>query len=161
TNFRHTTIPSFKLDHNLSTTIKLSGYFSENRNFTPGSDGIPDPITAAVKQDNKTRTTRVNYDQSLTPTLLLHLGAGLLYFNQSFLPEPFDQSQLGWAGNFSASHFFPNVLWGGDTSRGGFAFESSHFQPYEYSKDIKTTSNASMTWVRGNHTMKFGGEAQW
>jgi hypothetical protein len=77
-NFRHTTIPSFKLDHSLSNTIKLAGYYSENRNFTPGSDGIPDPITAAVKQDNVTRTTRINYDQSLTPTLLLHLGAGLV-----------------------------------------------------------------------------------
>src|SRR6266852_383244 len=84
TNFRHTTIPSFKLDHNVSPAIKLAGYYSENRNFTPGSDGIPDPITAAVKQDNKTRTTRINYDQTLSPTLLLHLGAGLLYMHQSF-----------------------------------------------------------------------------
>src|SRR5207253_2842853 len=27
TNFRHATIPSFKLDHSLSGTIKLSGYY--------------------------------------------------------------------------------------------------------------------------------------
>ena len=161
TNFRHTTIPSFKLDHNLTSTVKLSGYYSENRNFTPGSDGMPYPVTAALNRDNRSRTTRVNYDQSLTPTLLLHLGAGLLYLNQSFLPKPYDQSQLGWGGNFSASQFFPNFLWGGDNTRGGFAFESSHFSPYEYSKDIKTTSNASLTWVRGNHTIKFGGEALW
>src|SRR5215471_16596501 len=161
TNYRHTTIPSVKLDHNLSSTIKLAGYYSENRNFTPGSDGIPDPITAAVKQDNLTRTTRINYDQSITPTLLLHLGAGLLYMNQSFLSAAYDQSQLGWGQNFSASQLFPQIVFGGDTTRGGFAWTTSHFAPYQYAKDYKTTSNASLTWVHGNHTIKFGGEAQW
>jgi hypothetical protein len=158
TNFRHTTIPSFKLDHNVSARIKLAGYYSENRNFTPGSDGIAAPITAAVLQDNVTRTTRINYDQSLTPTMLLHLGVGLMYLHQVFLSAPYDQSLLGWGGNFSASQLFPQVVFGGDTSRGGFTWTTSHFAPYQYAKDIKTTSNASLTWVRGNHTIKFGGE---
>jgi hypothetical protein len=160
-NYRHTTIPSFKIDHNLSSTMKLAWYYSENRNFTPAADGMANPVTAAVKQDNKARTTRINYDHSLSPTLLLHLGVGLMYMYQKFEPALYDQSQLGWGGNFSASHLFPQFGFGGDTTRGGFAWTSSHFGPYEYSKDIKTTSNASMTWVHGNHTTKFGGEAQW
>src|SRR6185436_14469919 len=84
TNFRRTTIPSFKIDHNLSQTIKLAWYYSENRNITPNNDGMPFPVTAALTQDNKTRTTRVNYDHSLTPRVLLHLGAGLIYTNQNF-----------------------------------------------------------------------------
>jgi hypothetical protein len=37
-NYRHTTIPSFKLDHNVSATIKLAAYYSENRNFSPAAD---------------------------------------------------------------------------------------------------------------------------
>ena len=161
TNFRRTTIPSFKIDHNLSNNAKLALYYSENRNFSPRNDGMPFPVTAAVSQDDKTRTTRLNYDYSLSPTMLLHLGAGLLYTNQNFLPELYDTTQLGFAKNFSASKFFPNILWGGTTSRGGFAFESSHFNPYENGRDIKTTSNVSLTWVRGNHTIKFGGESLW
>ncbi len=159
TNYRYTTIPSFKVDHNLSSTIKLSWYYSENRSSTPNADGIPDPISARQQNDSVTRTTRVNYDQSITPTMLLHVGAGLLYLNQSFLTAPYDQSKLGWGGNFSASQLFPQIIFGGDTSRGGFTQSTGHFAPYEYFKDIKPTFNTSLTWVKGNHTIKFGGEA--
>src|SRR5579883_2316280 len=134
-NYRHTTIPSLKIDHNLSSTMKLAWYYSENRSYSP------------------------NYDQSLTPTVLLHLGAGLMYLNQSQLSAALDQSTLGWGSNFSASQLFPQIVFGGDNARGGFTYTSSVFAPYEYFKDVKTTSNASLTWVRGNHTIKFGGEA--
>jgi hypothetical protein len=162
-NFRRSTIPSFKLDHNLSNSMRLSWYYSENRNYTPNNDGMPHPVTARVPLDNKARTTRVNYDHSISPTVLLHLGVGLMYQVQQFMPEPFDTSKLGWGPGqqFSASQLFPNFLWGGDNTKGGFNHQSSHFNPYQDGKDIKTTSNASLTWVRGNHTMKFGGEAQW
>jgi hypothetical protein len=158
-NYRYTTIPSFKLDHNLSSTIKLAWYYSENHTTTPNADGLPDPISARQQNDAVTRTTRLNYDHSLTPTMLLHLGAGLMYLNQSFLTAPYDQSQLGWGGNFSASQLFPQIIFGGDTSRGGFTQSTGHFAPYEYFKDVKPTFNASMTIVKGNHTIKFGGEA--
>jgi hypothetical protein len=159
TNYRYTTIPSFKLDHNLSATMKLSAYYSENRTTTPNADGIPDPLSARQQNDATTRTTRINYEQTLTPTILFHLGAGLFFLNQSFLTAPYDQSQLGWGGNFSASQLFPQMIFGGDTSRGGFTQSTGHFAPYEYFKDIKPTFNSSMTVVKGNHTIKFGGEA--
>jgi hypothetical protein len=158
-NYRHTTLPSFKLDHNLSSTMKISWYYAENRSYSPNADGLPAPITAAVPNDSVTRTTRINYDQSITPTLLLHLGAGLMYLNQSYLSAAYNQSDLGWGGNFSASQLFPQIVFGGDTAKGGFTYTTSYFAPYQYFKDIKPTSNASLTWVKGNHTIKFGGEA--
>jgi hypothetical protein len=157
-NYRHTTIPSFKLDHNLRATMKLSWYYTENRSYSPNSDGLPAPITAAVPNDSVTRITRINFDQSITPTMLLHLGAGLLYLNQSYLSAAYNQSDLGWGGNFSASQLFPQIVFNGDNARGGFTYTTSYFAPYQYFKDVKPTSNASMTWVRGNHTIKFGGE---
>jgi len=158
-NYRHTTIPSFKLDHNLSSTMKLAGYYSENRTSTPNADGLPDPISARQQNDAVTRTIRLNYDQTLTPTLLFHVGAGLMYLNQSFLTAPYDQSQLGWGGNFSASQLFPQIIFGGDVTRGGFTQSTGHFAPYEYFIDDKPTFNINLTWVKGNHTVKFGGEA--
>ena len=157
-NYRHTTIPSLKIDHNLSSTMKLAWYYSENRSYTPNADGLPQPITAATPNDSVTRTTRLNFDYSVTPTVLLHLGAGEMYLNQSQLAAALDQSTLGWGSNFSASQLFPQIVFGGDTQRGGFTYTTSIFAPYEYFKDVKTTSNASLTWVRGNHTIKFGGE---
>ena len=165
-NLRHATIPSFKLDHNVSNTIKVSGYYSENRNYTPGggvgvggADGMPKPISGDVAVNSVTRTTRINYDQSITPTMLLHLGAGLMYLNQSNLTAPFDQSTLGWGGNFSASQLFPQMTFNPDTARGGFNFVTSYYRSFEYFKDVKPTFNASTTWVKGNHSIKFGGEA--
>jgi len=157
-NYRHTTIPSFKLDHNLRATMKLAWYYTENRSYSPNADGLPAPITAAVPNDSVTRITRINFDQSITPTMLLHLGAGLLYLNQSYLSAAYNQSDLGWGGNFSASQLFPQIVFNGDNARGGFTYTTSYFAPYQYFKDVKPTSNASLTWVRGNHTIKFGGE---
>ena len=158
-NYRHTTIPGFKIDHSLKATMKLAGYYTENHSYSPNADGLPAPITAAVPNDSVTRIVRLNYDQSVTPTMLLHLGGGLLYLNQSYLSAAYNQSDLGWGSNFSASQLFPQLVFGGDTARGGFTYTTSYFAPYQYFKDVKTTSNASLTWVRGNHTLKFGGEA--
>jgi hypothetical protein len=158
-NYRHTMLPSLKLDHNLSSTVKLAWYYAENRSYSPNADGLPAPITAATPNDSVTRTTRINFDETITPTMLLHVGVGLMYLNQSQLSAALDQSTLGWGANFSASQLFPQIVFGGDNQRGGFNYTTSVFAPYQYFKDIKPTSNASLTWVRGNHTIKFGGEA--
>jgi hypothetical protein len=158
-NYRHTTIPSLKLDHNISSKLKVAWYYSENRSYSPNADGLPAPITAATPNDSVTRTTRLNFDETITPTMLLHVGAGLMYLNQSQLSAALDQSTLGWGANFSASQLFPQIVFGGDNQRGGFTYTTSVFAPYEYFKDVKPTFNSSLTWVRGNHSIKFGGEA--
>ena len=158
TNFRHTTIPSIKLDHNLSSAIKVSGYYGETRAFSPQVNDFQTPFTSSVTQNSVSRTVRVNYDQTVTPTMLLHLGAGLLHTSQPNRTPVFDQSTFGWKGNFAASSLFPWLSIGSDASRGGFGYVMGIFNPYEYIKDIKPTGNASLTWVNGNHTYKMGGE---
>ena len=162
-SYRHTTIPSIKLDHSFTSTIKVSGYYSETRTQaneqTPNSLYFSQPFSAAAPQDIVSRTTRINYDQTITPTMLLHLGGGLLYTSQPYLTQEFDQSSLGWGGNFAFSKAFPYIASGFDNARGGFNYVMGYFAPYEYFKDIKPTLNASLIWVRGNHTMKMGGEA--
>ena len=45
----------------------------------------------------RAQTIRANFDDTLTPTLLLHLGVGLLYFDQNQYPPSFNAGQiLGW-----------------------------------------------------------------
>ena len=39
-NYRHTTIPSIKIDQNLSARMKLSGYYSANKTFSPQNNGF-------------------------------------------------------------------------------------------------------------------------
>jgi hypothetical protein len=93
-NFRHTTNPSIKLDQNLSSTKKISGYYSITKTFSPSENGIPEPITSKQVQDNFSHTIRISYDQTVTPTLLLHLGVGYLHtYNPTIFPT-FDQSTL-------------------------------------------------------------------
>ncbi len=157
-NYRHTTIPSIKLDHNLSSSIKLSGYYSQTRAYSPQVNDFQTPFTNSVIQDSKSHTVRVNYDQGVTPTILLHFGAGLLYTTQPNLTPAFNQSSLGWAGNFAAANLFPWLSIGSDASKGGMSYVGGIFNPYAYLEDIKPTQNASLTWVKGNHTYKMGGE---
>ena len=119
-------------------------------------------FTNALPQDDVARTVRINYDQTITPTLLLHLGAGLLHTNHPQIPRTFDQSTLGWAKNFYVDQF-PSIGGLADAVRGGAGTPFAAFPlgpgfGVEYLKDIKPTANANLTWVRGNHTYKAGGE---
>ena len=81
---RYSAIPSIKIDHNLDAKDKLSFFYSENN--TAGqissplgnADGLPKEIGAYRGTFIPTWTYRLNYDRTLSPTLLLHLGAGYI-----------------------------------------------------------------------------------
>ena len=157
-NSRLSTIPSVKLDHNISSTIKISGFFSQTRHYSPNANGFAQAFTSSQPQDTVSRTVRVNYDHTLSPTTLLHLGAGIVHTNQVQLTPPFDQTTLGWRGNFTQSKLFPYIAFGPNAATGGFNYVAGQAFPTAYFKDIKPTANASLTLVRGNHTIKAGGE---
>ena len=74
TNFTHTEIPTLKLDHNLSPTIKLSMCYSANRVYSPAANGYTQVFSSVEPTNQLSQTTRLNYDQTLTPTLLMHFG---------------------------------------------------------------------------------------
>ncbi len=102
---------------------------------------------------------RVNYDQTLRPTLLLHFGAGYLYLYDPAQAPAYNQSNIGLTGFYA--NLFPNIA--GLSAFGGPTGGSSiPLGPGVYSAqkqyDEKTTGNTSLTWVKGNHTFKFGGE---
>jgi hypothetical protein len=166
-NNRHTTIPSFKIDHQISSTIKVSGFFSQTHTTSPNTNGFSAALAPVAPTDDRSSTYRVNYDQTFTPTLLFHFGGGLLYFTHpTLVPQNYDQSQL-WAPNqqFAANHMMPstgglsNFFTGGVSLGAGF-FAPSIGSPFSVPilKDIKPTANTSLTWVRGNHTYKAGAE---
>jgi len=156
TNFRHTTIPSFKIDHNISSKKRLSWYFSQTHTFSPAANGFKEAFTSVLPQDDVSYTTRLNYDQTVTPTLLFHLGAGLLYTNHPAVPQSFDQSTLSWAKNFYVNQF-PNLGGLQNSAVGGTSIPLGTAGGSEL-KDIKPTGNATVTLVSGNHTFKAGGE---
>ncbi|PWT98926.1 MAG: hypothetical protein C5B51_28390 [Terriglobia bacterium] len=168
TNFRHTTIPSVKIDQAISSTIKLSGYWQQTHTLAPNNNGFTPgqfPWSAPEPTDTVNNTARINYDQTLRPTMLFHLGIGLFYTAQPAVPPSYDQTQLG--ATFAPFYInqFPNFGLLNDTAgqKGGVNFPVGASVGNTFAvqnlKDVKPTANVSLTWVKGNHTYKFGGEA--
>jgi hypothetical protein len=168
-NYRHTTIPSIKIDQNLSSKMKISGFYSQTRTYSPNSNGFSEILSSATPQNQVSQTTRINFDDTLTPTLLLHLGVGLVDFDQNQYPPSFNAGQiLGWASNqqYPANNIMPQIAGLSSFFSGGLNLGSGFFAPTpgvgfaadQNERDYKPTANANMTWVRGNHTFKWGAE---
>jgi hypothetical protein len=179
-------IPSIKLDHSLSSKIKLSGFWGWTHSATPASNGTSDgfsaPITTFAPTAFDTVNYRLNYDHSLTPTMLLHLGGA---YQSSALDMPalvdnYDVTkELGLTGPF-VKGLFP-VIGGGATAAlaggmvganntGGLAAVGAFGAPAGIgptsfggtvnTREQKTTFVASLTWIKDNHNFKFGGETR-
>ena len=168
---RHTTIPAVKIDHNLNSKQKLSFYWSFTHTdslYSPiygNSDGLPDIITQARGTFIHSHQERLNYDNTLTPTLLLHLGAG--YQQNDFFDDApildFNAAQTyGLPGATLTRNtpifngFCGTIGHGSCTGAGGMANMGPPGQGHSYWE--KPTGNASLTWVKGNHTYKAGAE---
>ena len=167
-NFRHTTIPSIKIDQNLSNKMKLSGYYSATKTFSPQNNGFPQPYTALQPQDPLAQTIRLNLDTTLTPTLLLHIGAGYLHTSNPQTAPAFDQKTLFPQGvPFTVGNYFPYMAgmssnlgggWNGGTGYPG-TNTGVAFTLTPVANDYKPTFNTNLTWVKGNHTFKLGATA--
>jgi hypothetical protein len=168
---RRTPIPALKLDHTLSSRMKVSYYWSTTETAvqycTPlcGSDGLPDPITATRGTFIESYTQRLNFDYTLTPTMLLHLGAGLAHndFKDKAPTTDFDVAgTLGIAGapvGTDGGRFPVFAAMTGQNSSGGMNTMGPGAGQVR-AVEIKPTFNASVSWVKSNHTFKFGGDSR-
>jgi hypothetical protein len=181
-NFFHNTIPSLKIDQNLSSTMKLSAYFSATIENSPNANGFSPSYVPAVANQDRSYTYRVNFDDTISPTLLFHFGAGLLYYlhpdidpTSDFDTQAAKVAAAGFGGApggysftpFQAPQYMP--AFGGLTNTinlaGGVALGTGFTAPNVGSselasaytdRDVKPTANTSVTWVKGNHTFKTG-----
>jgi hypothetical protein len=186
TGIRHTDINSIKVDQIITSNSKFSVFYTRTHTYAPYSqvlagDSLPPEITVGRGNYDWVHTTRVNYDYTITPTLLLHVGAG--YVNQhgpnDYTPamDSFDPASIGLKGTFVTGRF-PSILnlcnaivpagasnpvgcgsQGGlvnlgPTTSGGSPGSTNSGGIYSF----RPTGNASITWVRGNHTYKAGTE---
>src|SRR5262245_54667498 len=157
TNFRHTTIPSFKIDHNINEKNLISFYLSDTKTRSPNANGFTQNFTSAAPQASDAYTYRVNYDRTLSPTQLLHVGMGYLYQNIPSVPPEVDPQSLGFQTPFFAP-IFPNIIGISDATQGGNAVGLGSGFAYKYTKEYKPTANVTYTWVTGNHSYKFGAD---
>ncbi len=168
-NFRHTTIPSLKIDQNLSAKMKLAGYYSATETNSPQTNGFTQAYTALQPQAALSQTVRINLDTTLTPTLLLHIGAGYLETSNPQTAPTYDQNQLFPQGvPFTVKNYFPYMAgmfsangggWSGGTGFPGPGNTGVAFTLTPIAHDYKPTFNTNLTWVKGNHTYKVGATA--
>ena len=162
-NYRRQKIPAVKFDHVLPDSSHLSFYLSkQSTSQLTNADGLPFPISAVRVQEIYGTTVRLNYDKSLTPTLLLHLGSGFQHFhNPDSSPAEslaYDGlGQLGWKGSATTPSGFPRINGLAGALNAGMSQAPGPSNANKY-YDGLFTSNASATYIRGNHTYKLGGE---
>lgn len=169
---RHTILPSLKLDQSLGPKHKVSFYWSRTSTDAQyaspygNADGLPAEITNARGTFFHSWTTALNYDYTITPTLLLHLGAG---YNQiaGYDDAPYltfnALDQLGVVG-FEQNRNFPYISGmlaasGSQASLGGMqnVGTAGGVQGHSLPQEMPSF-NANTTWVKGTHTLKFGAE---
>ncbi|MBM3727477.1 MAG: carboxypeptidase regulatory-like domain-containing protein [Acidobacteria bacterium] len=157
----------FKIDHMFNSNHRISGVFNATHRPSTKSPGpsrlIPVGDTTALANYNDqvvtTRVIHVNIDSNLTPTTLNHIGLGFSRFRNPNFSQSFQKGWLqpngGKLGLRGLQYdLFPTVLFDteGYTRYGDDIASDNYFNTF--------TVLDTATLIRGNHTIKFGGEVQ-
>lgn len=141
---------TFKVDEYFTSTQHLSGTWNQSYNDNNGPYSIlPSPVQSTRDGATNVYTGRLNYDWTLTPTLLNSFRVGFNRQSQ-FLgsKEAAEQwgSKLGIAG---INNGFPAVSWGAFTALA---------QNQDLLGPISNTFlfADSVSWTKGKHNFKFG-----
>jgi hypothetical protein len=168
---RYSVVPAFKIDQYLSSKDKLSFTLQETNLENQvsvgapfGADGLPFEIGQYRGSFITGWVERLNYDRTLTPTLLLHVGVGYYYtdFTDRAAFLNFNPAQFGLSG-FVQDRQFPSItgMCTGNypcTGAGGMENIGTSGQIQSIYHDNKPSYNANATWVHGKHTYKAGAE---
>ena len=157
----------YKADHAFSEKHHISGmYNSTDRPYekSPGpSRLLPVGNTTAISnyniQDVTTIIARFNYDWTISPTLLNHFGLGYSRFRNPNFSTSYNQGweqpnggKLGLTG--TQYDLFPTIQF--DTQ--GYTRFGDDIASDNYFNTTSVLDN--MTWIKGKHTIKLGGETQ-
>ena len=176
---RVTQIPSLKIDQFFGAKSKVSFFWQNTKTTAPLSftfgqvDGLPDPLPTNNGTFQHAPVYRLNYDYTISPTVLAHLGAG--YRSNTFfvpavneegqVPNYNAEQQLGLHGGTTHTFFppFSGLCTGPGpftpyscTGQGGM--QNFGNSAYSSQNTQSPSFNANLTWVKNNHTYKFGGE---
>jgi len=177
---RVTGIPSVKIDHSLNDKNKFSFYWSttgtESQYSTPNgnADGLPEVITGARGTFIDSVTWRLNYDRVMSNNLLLHMGAGysrIRFIDDSPLThngKTFDCATINLL-NCQVAYNFPTFNTMVGRANGGLVNTNAtlglggmqqmgNALAHTITHTQRPAFNTNMTWIRGNHNYKWGGE---
>jgi hypothetical protein len=155
--------PTVKIDQILPDNSKLSFYFNKlTTNQLTTQNCLPYPVAVVRVQAIYGTVPRLNYDKSITPTILLHAGIGYQRFhNPDSSPAQvlkYDAvGQLGLVGSSTNPAGFPELIFNSSEPSNGAAQQLGPTNANSYF-DGTFTASTTGTWVHGNHTSKLGAE---
>ncbi len=163
TNVSPNTKISIKGDHTFNERHRISGYYGYNReSIEPGSNGPPTLPGLYSNYNDLTQASdvvRFSWDWTLSPTKLNHFYAGGNNWRQNHDPlQATIKSGIHWKdkvclGNVpDCDQNLLNFDFSDLSSWGGRANNGSENTIFSYNDDF--------TWVKGSHTIKFGGAYQ-
>jgi hypothetical protein len=169
--YYNTTVPLIKVDHSISSKQKvMTSWTRQTRprllwgNPAPGLGPQPkwgetqtNPLDQIYDQQDTSWKVRIAHDFVITPTLLNHFVVGGDFeYNAAPLGtrgQGWD-TKLGITGIPQDNGSFPALTFAGGVAAP--AAMSRGYDPVFNAMDYTVVEN--LTWIRGKHTMKFGGE---
>jgi hypothetical protein len=160
-----------KVDVNLSDRHRLSGFFAAGHyatNFTgsltqTGTAGVlPEPYTQGRIVEEDVKMAQVHDTYTIKPSLLNQFS---LSFNRIWIPlqNPTVSGEYAQKAGIKGlppsvvADTFPDIAFTGTNSPGGWQGTNAHF--YNEAANTSTVQDNVM-WVKGRHSMTFGGQFQ-
>jgi len=141
-NPQRTYYPTFRTDYNISDRWRLNLAYNQSKFNAPSAiaDHWPGDGRGAANKSNNA-SVALGVDTTLSPTLLNEFRGGWLY-------------TAAWFGIGGSNGFYtsPIIQYGYGNYDDNYELPNSRMQP------IFSVSD-SMTWVKGAHTLRFGGNA--
>lgn len=146
-------------DHNFRDSNRLSVFLYWNRQNSIAPERLPGALSPALDERRPSFWGRINHDLLLAPTILNTFRAGYTREPQRFVRVQAGQgflTQIGLRGVNPPGDVFPRVQFTDGLSN--WADE-----PKNIGEQVNNTLQLSdsVGWVRGNHSLKFGGDVRW
>ncbi len=164
-----------KIDHSFSDNNRLSGFVYIGTQNTLDPAILPAPLSNQLSEDRLSRWARLTHDYVFSPTLLNNFAFGFTREGQFWRSPSANQGwpdKIGLRGvNTGPGNTFPIVTFTGGYNilgGGGITSPSQFTVPAgANSKSVGSQVNNvwqwtdSVSWIRGNHSFKFGGDFRW
>src|SRR5499426_2471620 len=149
-----------RIDYNLSATQQIFGRVIKDHNILENSGPFPTSVASPIqnpKQSSVPGTWAVNYVNTISPKIVLHLNAGFTRFNNdaTHISRGFDVTGLGLPAYIAAAsddtRIFPTFNPNGYASLG----PPRNFGFYHNNQDVASL-NQDLSLLRGAHSIKLG-----
>ena len=142
-----------KIDHIFSDKHRISGGFDYDNTRTGGSSDLGPIFGQSIPQH--TRYARFSDNYVFTPSLVNQFLFG---FSRRYRAEGSNSIGLGFPAKIGltgvSNATFPCIKWGG-----GFNYNVNNCGDSEFADNVYQVNDA-VSWVKGKHNFKFGGEVR-